>query len=250
MNRKSFYFTPRYAFLALAVFSSLSATLTHAQSRNSELRGEIKIENLPEGTHALALRTFEHSTHHGLPWGDSRFEKGLFMTDRSREGDKVTCRQGSELEIRQIESKEKWRAEWVILHFDKKNECDLFSIELPKKIQTVGEFNDLYRDFIKLVYRDPYKDLPDDVVTDLVMEKITTAIKNRDYANAIPNFIYLEERSEKLPESFWYFYMETASNVNDNDNDKTKVRALGMKYIKDYGKNGKYYDKVISLMAK
>lgn len=120
----------------------------------------------------------------------------------------------------------------------------------PPLIATVADFHNYFGHYLHLVYHNPansaqYEGLPDDVVTDLVMAKITGAIKQQAYQTALPYFVYLERRKAVLPESFWYYYTVTSANLKDAD----RTRALGTKYLSKYGRKGKYYDKIISLMA-
>lgn len=240
MKQPPIDFILRCALLLLMLFFGFGAKHSHAQSSYTELPREMKILDAFEGTYIFVLNEIHHDGYVILRFYEKR-NNGLFSVfpkDR-----KAICEKGNEIKV---------DGTWydTINHSIQINlggECRISFIYIEAKDgDTVGKFNDNYRGFLKIVYRDPYKDFPDDVATDLVMEKITSAIKSQSYSKALYSFRYLENRIEKLPESFWYFYIETASN----NNDKEKVRALGTKYIRDYGKNGKYYGKVIALMAK
>lgn len=85
-----------------------------------------------------------------------------------------------------------------------------------------------------------------EVLTDLLMARITTALKSKNYHAALPWFKQLEERGENLPESFYYYYIEALSGSGERALARVQMNA----YIVKYGKRGKYYAQVIELMSK
>lgn len=247
MNHLPVYLTLRYALFALVLLFGFGMKHSYAQSAYLELPGEMGVHQLPKTAYVMVLSDFMGRSSGGVSLHSSSYEKesdGVFRETRWDTWNSKFCKKGSKLSIEGYSYDGKGQIIDIVL--SKENECGMREITFPYKNRTVGMFNREYADLMKIVDGDLYRDFSDDVTIDLLMAKISTAIKSQNYAEALPSFVYLENRIENLPESFWYHYLETASNVND----KEKVRALGTKYIKDYGKKGKYYGKVITLMAR
>lgn len=115
---------------------------------------------------------------------------------------------------------------------------------------SIKEFNHLYGEYLQIIHRnpdyDPYSNMDQEIAVDIVMKKIVEALKESNYAAALPNFEYLLKMNREFPESFYYYHIETLAGIGD----KQKVREKSTSYLKKYGKNGKYYKKVIEIMAR
>lgn len=89
-----------------------------------------------------------------------------------------------------------------------------------------------------------------EVQVDLLMAKITAALKAEKPAEALPAFVELEgmepSLQNPLPESFKFFYIDTL----DKTGDKAKALKRAEAYLDKYGKNGKYYGQVIEIMSR
>ena len=93
---------------------------------------------------------------------------------------------------------------------------------------------------------DPYHDLDLKTKTDIVMNKITTAIKEENYKDAIKYFSYLERVNKNLPESFYFYQIQSLSKSGRLDDAKDKAKD----YLKKHGSKGKYYAEVIEIMGR
>jgi hypothetical protein len=113
---------------------------------------------------------------------------------------------------------------------------------------TVNDFNSIGLRFFRMVYDDPdpYPGMDKGVVVDIVMKKITAAIKAGEHAKALTEFSFLEKQGEKLPESFYYYYTETLEKTGK----KAEAREHANDYLKRYGKGGKYYSQVIEIISR
>lgn len=96
------------------------------------------------------------------------------------------------------------------------------------------------------VVTDRYANMDRGVLQDLLMEKITNALKANRSAEALPDFDRLSRMGNPLPESFFYYRLEALANAGR----RTEARAQAEAYLEKFGKSGKYYSNVISLMAR
>ena len=87
------------------------------------------------------------------------------------------------------------------------------------------------------------------IQADILMGKITSLLKADEPAKALPYMAELEELGpslpNRLPESFYFYYIDTL--VRAGQNDEALIRARS--YLGKYGKKGSYYAKVIKLMT-
>lgn len=83
-------------------------------------------------------------------------------------------------------------------------------------------------------------------IRDIVMSKITTALKDSRYNDAIFHFNYLEKNDNNLPESFYFYQINTLYNAGNKAVAASKAQA----YLKKYNSNSKYYPAVIEIMGK
>lgn len=90
----------------------------------------------------------------------------------------------------------------------------------------------------------------DEVRVDLLMSRITSALKAEKYADALPLFAELEGMEPSLqtplPESFHFYYIDTL----DKTGNIIKAHSRTEAYLNKYGKNGKYYGQVIEIMSR
>jgi hypothetical protein len=89
----------------------------------------------------------------------------------------------------------------------------------------------------------------EDIVIDIEMSKIMSVIQKQnasrqDYEKIIHSFYYLDTKVYNLPEAFYYYFIEVLSKIKI---EQAKLRAKN--YIKKYGKNGKYYTKIINILS-
>lgn len=92
--------------------------------------------------------------------------------------------------------------------------------------------------------------LDKDIEVDLLMSKITTAIKTDKTADALPSFAKLESMEpslgKPLPENFHFFYIDAL----DKSGDYTKALSRCNIYLEKFGKKGKHYGQVIEIMSR
>lgn len=86
----------------------------------------------------------------------------------------------------------------------------------------------------------------DDVKTDILMEKITSSIKDNRFGDALPAFKELEAIRKPLPESFYYYYIQAL----DKTGGTLDAFSRAEKYLTKYGKKGKYYGQVVEVFAR
>jgi tetratricopeptide (TPR) repeat protein len=120
-----------------------------------------------------------------------------------------------------------------------------FYAPIPK---TVNDFNNTVGDDFQIVYNDPgpYPGLEPAAIVDIEMSIITAALKEKDYAKALPHFAYLEKMGIGLPESFHYYYIETLEQTGTNE----KARERATAYLTKYGRQGKYYSNVVAIVGR
>ena len=116
---------------------------------------------------------------------------------------------------------------------------------------TVADFDRLLGSFFRIVYDDPahydpYPGMEKSMVVDIVMTKITAALKENAYAKALPQFAFLEKQGVSLPESFYYYYTDALEKTGKKD----EARARASAYLKSYGNGGKYYAQIIDIMSR
>ncbi len=142
----------------------------------------------------------------------------------------------------------------VFLAFDfqqEKSSCQFSSVSLDDAYLplTVGEFRATYGNYFDILAREPYPDMGEDIVIDIEMSKIMSVIQKQnasrlDYEKIIHSFYYLDTKVYNLPEAFYYYFIEVLSKIKI---EQAKLRAKN--YIKKYGKNGKYYTKIINILS-
>jgi hypothetical protein len=139
----------------------------------------------------------------------------------------------------------------VFTFLDSVHDVVYFEIEPNAKIRTVFDlYADVYpkyKNSFKFVYdADPYEGMSDDVKQDLMMSKILAAIKSGNYKDALPEFERMEKLQKDLPESFYYYYIVAL----DGAGRTTSVQSRGRTFLKKYGTDSNYYQKVIAIMSK
>src|SRR5450830_1220132 len=126
-----------------------------------------------------------------------------------------------------------------------------FVLDSNARIRTVSEFyadlDPKYKNSFRFVYdADPYEGMPNDVKQDLMMSKILAAIKSGNYKDALPEFERMEKLQKDLPESFYYYYIVAL----DGAGRTTLAQSRGRTFLKKYGTDSNYYQKVIAIMGK
>ena len=96
------------------------------------------------------------------------------------------------------------------------------------------------------VVADAYAGLDPEVLYDVLMDKIVGLLKGGKPELALPYFTRLEYGAASLPESFYFYQMETLERVGQSAEARLKAEA----YLRRFGKKGKYYAKVVALMAR
>lgn len=92
---------------------------------------------------------------------------------------------------------------------------------------------------------DAYEGFDEKTKTDIVMSKITNAIKEERYKDALPHFAYLEKRNDDLPESFYFYQIKSLSKAGRQSEAMDKAKN----YLKSYGAESKYYSEVIEILG-
>lgn len=119
--------------------------------------------------------------------------------------------------------------------------------ERPK---TIDDFDRRLGLYFQIIYDNPaynpYPGMDRETVTDLLMAKITTALKANDPTKALPEFARLEKLGVSLPESFYYYYTEALERARKREEARARVND----YLKKYGKQGKYYAQIIEIMSR
>lgn len=91
-----------------------------------------------------------------------------------------------------------------------------------------------------------YPDLDAKTKMDIMMSKITTAIKEERYKDALPYFLSLERNNSNLPESFYFYYIQSLSKAGY----RNAANSEAQDYLKKYSSKGKYYAEVIEIMGR
>lgn len=88
------------------------------------------------------------------------------------------------------------------------------------------------------------------VQADLLMSRITAAVKADNYIGALPDFAELESLapslSKPLPEAYYYYYVEAL----DKAGKSAEALHRSEIYIDRFGEKGRYYYKVIPIMSR
>lgn len=93
---------------------------------------------------------------------------------------------------------------------------------------------------------DPYAGLDRETKIDILMSKITTAFKEERYDDALPYFNFLAKYDNDLPESFYFYQIQSLYKARHSDDAKEKAKD----YLKKHGSKGKYYAEVIEIMGR
>ena len=124
-----------------------------------------------------------------------------------------------------------------------------FQVYLQGPGSTAGALRKVAGSYLELVSSDPsidpYAGMDNSIVSELLLAKITTAVKANKYEEALPHFARLEKMGTPLPESFYYYYIQALAKSNQKLDAKTRATN----YLNKYGKKGRYYAEVIALMA-
>ena len=127
-----------------------------------------------------------------------------------------------------------------------KEECRLeinaWEEPMPLTIEAALKYVDGYIGFVD---SDPYANLDDQTAQKIIMKKITVAIESGSYKESLPYFSMLERREKDLPEEFYYYYAKSLRMAGE----MKKASAYATKYLGKYGESGKYYERIIELMA-
>lgn len=121
-----------------------------------------------------------------------------------------------------------------------------FTKDIEQSPRTVKDFNEWVGGDFQLVHDNPYEGLDEKTKIDIIMVKITNAIKEERYKDALPYFNDLERNNSNLPESFYFYQIQSLFKSNLSDEAKDKARD----YLKKYGSNAKYYAEVIEIMGR
>ena len=113
---------------------------------------------------------------------------------------------------------------------------------MPK---TVGDAKDYFQGMLDFINLDPYSNLDQDTAVAILMKKITTAMADNQYKEALMSFFLLEQRESNLPEGFAYFYAKALKESGYKD----LARRYCDIYLRKYGRSGKYYVEVVTVMA-
>ncbi|MBI3130756.1 MAG: tetratricopeptide repeat protein [Acidobacteria bacterium] len=132
---------------------------------------------------------------------------------------------------------------------------DLVQLEAPtftpKRISADGRFvvfgdGQRTRVYAASLVTDSYANLDAEVMEDIVMGKIEAHLRKEQYEEALPYFDRLARSGRPLPESFYFYEIDTL----EHSGRKTEARAKAEAYLRKHGKKGKYYAKVIAVMTR
>ncbi len=216
-----------------------------AWANDEPVPGHILLDELPEGSRILVKQSISLDKSRNSEY----FRKTLHGKSSQLQSDKDRTFQAGEVHL--ISESYLRTERMFVIRLAPKNSIDSaiylshYDSELPR---TVSDFNGWMGDYFQIIYDapDPYPGMEKSMVVDIVMGKITAALKANDYAKALPHFVFLEKQAVPLPESFYYYYTETLEKTGK----KSDARIHASDYLKRYGKKGKYYSQVIALMAR
>ncbi|PWF49177.1 hypothetical protein [Massilia glaciei] len=223
----------------MKTIASLIVLLCCASAANSAdelIPGDMDLDDIPKDTWVVFKKSFSMRMDENFI-----YERGEFINRESQGAMKYqkgdVCKIGSPLvtpnHVRQ----------YFIC------ERGSLSVVLKRSDNTAGEFRSLFGHYFELVSSDPsldpYAGMDRSIVLELLMTKITNAIKENKHEEALPHFVRLEKLGTPLPESFYYYYIQALAGANQKLDAKTRATN----YLTTYGKKGKYYAKVIELLA-
>ena len=102
------------------------------------------------------------------------------------------------------------------------------------------------------INNDPYDGLDQKTKTDIWMSKITTAMKENKFRDALLYMAFLEKYNNNLPESFYFYQIRCLANTTNKEyHHRSAVLQIKLKeYLKRYSSKGKYYAEVIEIMGR
>ncbi len=232
---------------------------------DKEVPGNTPLASLPKGSRLVVIESFRTKEGYNGRW-KARVHGWDTNTISQIECDnKISFENGEIMPIEDFSISGKDASEaYVSIHFTSEysgKKCYggiTYYISDGRLPVTVNDFNSIGISYFKIIYDDPdpYPGMDKGVVVDIVMKKITAAIKagenataaNKagEYAKALTEFSFLEKQGEKLPESFYYYYTETLEKTGK----KAEAREHANDYLKRYGKGGKYYSQVIEIISR
>ncbi len=192
---------------------------------------DMELNDMPKDARAIVKESF--SIHEG----ENSFYNGYFI-DRESDG-ALKFQKGDVCKLGRLKPWSGIASQYVIC------ERGSVSIRLKKKVYTAGAFHTESGGVFELVSIETYEGMDNSIVSDLLLAKITTAVKANNYEEALPHFARLEKMGTPLPESFYYYYIQALAKSNQKLAAKT--RATG--YLTKYGKKGRYYAETIALLA-
>lgn len=92
---------------------------------------------------------------------------------------------------------------------------------------------------------DPYYGKSSKIVEDIIMVRITTAIGENKWEEAISSFDELESRGVNLPESFYYYQIDTLMKAGKKELAHQKAE----RFISNYGDKSSHYARMIEILA-
>lgn len=121
-----------------------------------------------------------------------------------------------------------------------------FLVTLPKALDVDANEVAVDGELISAMNLNTEQWLPPEILTDILMTRITSAIKTREYYKALPSFKQLDQMDKNLPESFYYYYIEALASSGKSQDARVRIDA----YLQKYGKKGKYYPQVLEVTSK
>jgi hypothetical protein len=214
----------------------LMCCVATANAADELIPESMDLGDMPKDTRVIVKKPFSMKSgrHIDLPGETSIFTMNDYATDHQK-GD--VCKRGAY-----------WpgateRAHYFIC------ERGSFAVRMEGRDSSAGAFRKAVGDYFELVSSDPsidpYAGMDRSIVLELLMAKITTAMKANKHEEALPHFARLEKLGTPLPESFYYYYIQALGQANQKLDAKTRATN----YLTTYGNKGKYYAKVIELLA-
>lgn len=222
----------------LFAFTAAALACTVALAANEQVPPDALLLNLPSGSKLLLKRSVSISQKNALT-GSYIAHIGP-ATIYSIEGS-VTLSAGEVIDIERVKSP-------VVGRYNVHLTGPL-GFYLDDDIRTVGDFTRVLGNTLRIVYDDPNADLldmPVEMRQDIFMTRVLDSIKANRYDEALPDFERLEKLGKPQPESFYYYYIVAL----DKAQRPTQAKERAVEFLKTYGKQSKYYNDVLAIMAK
>ncbi len=232
----------------LFAFTAAALACTLALAANELVSPHTPLLKLPNGSKLLLKQSINLSKMTSF---SPIFRLGENSYIYTTSYDPITLPAGMALKINEVYIKKHKDSGILYLQFDLAGPYGLNLKDTDfEEIQTVGAFSRRFGDTLSIVYDDPdarlLDSMPEDMRQDFLMTRVLNAIKADRHAEALPDFERLEKLGKQQPESFYYYYIVAL----DKAQRPTQAKERAVEFLKTYGKQSKYYNDVLAIMAK